>query len=336
MNAPGIDVVICTFNGASRLPALFDALAAQTLDSARWRVVLVDNASTDETAEAARRLWPRRDVELVVLSEPKPGQMYAREKARQHLVHPFVCFCDDDNFLSPNYLMVAVEFMENDSAIGALGGRGEAISDVVMPAWLSHAAPGYAVGPQGETEGHVPFSRAFVYGAGMVLRREAWDDLHASGFRSRLAGRVGAGIKSGDDNELCLALALAGWEVHYSPRLTFRHAIPARRLTEEYCRTLYRSFGDALPVLGAYRDFLSGRAKPDDWQRCARMRHWQARLLRLLPTGHGDEALTPSALDREIKAGHRAALRDWKRSDFFTLYEQLAQWIGTVKKEAAR
>ncbi len=339
MNAPGIDVVICTFNGAARLPALFDALAAQSLDGARWRVVLVDNASTDDTAERARRLWSRNDVKLVVVSEPRPGQMHARERARQHLVHPFVCFCDDDNFLAPNYLMVALEFMEHDSAIGVLGGRGEAVSDVELPAWFAHAAGGYAVGPQGETEGHVPLSRGFVYGAGMVLRREAWDDLLASGFRSRLAGRTGNGIKSGDDNELCLALALAGWEIHYSPRLMFKHAIPPRRLTEEYCRTLYRSFGDALPVLGAYRDFLTGRAGPASWQRCARLRYWQARLSQLVLATAGNgraAAVTPAFLDGETKAGRREALRAWRQSDFFTLYEELARWVGTVKREAQR
>ena len=134
---PGIEVIICTYNGAPRLPALFAALSAQSLDAARWSVLLIDNASTDSTAGDARRLWPRPDVELRVINEPTPGQMAARERGRAETRRAFVCFCDDDNLLAPDYLETALAIIENQPALGVLGGCGDAISDDIAP-MVSH------------------------------------------------------------------------------------------------------------------------------------------------------------------------------------------------------
>jgi len=212
-STPGIEVIICTYNGAPRLPALFAALASQTLAASRWSVLLIDNASTDTTSADARRLWSRPDVLLRVINEPKPGQMHARERGRLETPREFVCFCDDDNLLAPDYLETALALIESQPATAALGGCGEPISDAPLPGWFSAAASGYAVGPQASTEGEVPASRAYVYGAGMIVRSHAWTQLVRSGFRSRLAGRVGSKLKSGDDNELCLALALAAQQI---------------------------------------------------------------------------------------------------------------------------
>src|SRR6185437_5482655 len=55
----GVSVVICTYNGAARLPRTLAHLAAQENTGAiAWEVLVVDNASTDDTAEVARRCWP--------------------------------------------------------------------------------------------------------------------------------------------------------------------------------------------------------------------------------------------------------------------------------------
>ena len=320
---PGIEVIICTYNGAPRLPALFAALSAQSLDAARWSVLLIDNASTDSTAADARRLWPRPDVELRVINEPTPGQMAARERGRAETSRALVCFCDDDNLLAPDYLETALALIENQPALGVLGGCGDAISDAPLPAWFPLAASGYAVGPQAAVEGEVPSSRAFVYGADMIVRTDAWRDLYARGFRSRLGGRTGAKLKSGDDNELCLALALLGWKIHYSPRLRFQHAIPSRRLVPGYCHDLYRSFGDAIPVLTAYRDFLLHRATPEKWRACAWLRSLENRTAALkqifapVPSGN----VTAKSLAAAALAGRVAACRDtFSRHHLHTLY----------------
>jgi hypothetical protein len=71
VTGPEISVVVPARNGARSLPALLDSLARQTLSRERFEVVVVDNASSDRTAEIARAAG------AVVVSEPLPNRSRA-------------------------------------------------------------------------------------------------------------------------------------------------------------------------------------------------------------------------------------------------------------------
>jgi glycosyltransferase involved in cell wall biosynthesis len=338
MTEAGIEVAICSHNGSDRLPAALKALSAQTLPGREWGVLVVDNASTDDTAGAARRAWSRPDVALRIAPEPRPGLNFARERAWAEAARPLVCFCDDDNLLAPDYLERAVGIMAAVPQTGALGGRGEAVSDVPLPEWFGVAARSYAVGPQAAADGEVPVSGGCLYGAGMVVRRSAWDRLVASGFEPRLLGRQGGRVTSGDDNELCLALVATGWRLHYSHHLAFRHVIPARRLSEPYCRALYRGFGEALVVLNAYRDFALGRASASDWRLWASLRFAQGCLARAAAASRRENR-TPltSASHAKVSGYERSAgfaegnRRDYGGGRLFGLYQAIASWLAGAR-----
>jgi glycosyltransferase involved in cell wall biosynthesis len=80
MSRPGVSLVVCTHEGATRLPAVLAHLAAQRVVAALpWEVVVVDNASTDGTAAVARAMWPTTaPAPLRVIAEPRPGVGHAR------------------------------------------------------------------------------------------------------------------------------------------------------------------------------------------------------------------------------------------------------------------
>jgi glycosyltransferase involved in cell wall biosynthesis len=339
MTEAGVEVAICSHNGSARLPAVLQALAAQTLPDRAWGVLLVDNASTDDTAGAARRAWSRPGVTLRIISEPHPGLNFARQRTLAEVARPLVCFCDDDNLLAPDYLEQAINLMEQLPLVGVLGGKGEAVSESPLPEWFSAAARSYAVGPQADAEGEVSISGGCLYGAGMILRLSAWDRLKRSGFKPRLLGREGSQVGSGDDNELCLALFAMGWRLHYSHRLIFQHVIPARRLNEAYCRALYRGFGEAKIVLNAYRDFALGRASPSAWRSWASMRLAQSWLVRASDlarranstalTAASHEAVSEHERNVGFAAGHR---KDFKGGRLFGLYGSIAAWLAAARK----
>lgn len=333
----GIEVVICTYNGASRLPATLTALAAQTLAPGGWSVLVVDNASSDGTADMVRSRWTRSDVCLRIVTETNPGQMRARERALAEADWEIICFCDDDNWLSPDYLKIALTILQAQPRTGVLGGQGIAVSSIPLPPWFGDAAGGYAVGPQGEAEGEVAASRGFVYGAGMMLRRSAWNQLTASGFKSRLSGRAGGKLHSGDDNELCLGLSLLGWQIRYTPRLIFHHEISPHRLDESYCRALYFSFGEANQTLATYRDFQRQGARPFAWKFCALTRLIHGLGLSIAANWHapGKKPLNRDELQREYSAGRTMAFWDALRSGrFISQYKETAGWLSRRPKEA--
>ena len=73
---PGAAVVVSTFNRSGLLPRLFVALEAQQ-DAPPFEVVIVDDASTDETPQVLRALAAGTSLTISVLRQAVPGKRRA-------------------------------------------------------------------------------------------------------------------------------------------------------------------------------------------------------------------------------------------------------------------
>ncbi|MGW2846092.1 glycosyltransferase family 2 protein [Streptomyces sp. NPDC001274] len=170
-------------------------------------VVVVDNGSTDGTAEAvrshasgARLLSPGRNT----------GAM-GRNLAVRHATTPYVAFCDDDTWWEPGALRVAADHLDRHPRLAAVTARivvepaGE--DDPVVaelresplsgPDWL----PGPAIG-------------SFLAGATM-MRTDAF----------RAAGGFHPGLWLGGEEELLATdLMRMGWWLAYIPEAVVHHA----------------------------------------------------------------------------------------------------------------
>ncbi|HEY5706872.1 MAG TPA: glycosyltransferase [Terrimicrobiaceae bacterium] len=252
-----VSVIICSHNGASRIEAVLDALQTQS-DTAgfSYEVILVNNASTDDLEIRARACWLSQDASLKIVRENRPGLAYARQTGIEASQFPLICFVDDDNIVSRTFLWRAIQMMNKHPRAAVCGAHGVAKCTGPVPEWLWNGWKGHAVGPQGDMEGTLPPGRHYVYGAGMIIRRSALDDLRRIGFVSLLSGRTGISLSSGEDVELCLALQLLGWTLIQSPALKFQHLMPSSRLTWDYCLDLFYQFGRANAVLGIYSAWL--------------------------------------------------------------------------------
>src|SRR5690349_3890945 len=123
MKVKGVSVIICTYNGAERLPQTLKHLAAQQVDKEiRWEIILVDNASTDNTAEVARHCWngSSRNVPIQIFSHPIPGKTGAMQLGFTKANYDYLLICDDDNWLAANYVQLVYEIMSTMPEIGAL------------------------------------------------------------------------------------------------------------------------------------------------------------------------------------------------------------------------
>jgi glycosyltransferase involved in cell wall biosynthesis len=108
---PQWSVVICFFNERDYLPATLACLLAQELRD--FQLILVDNASTDGTADAARAaLAGYQGPPPVYLYEARPGKTNALECGLAAVQTPFVAFCDADTFYPPHYLKLCAEIYE--------------------------------------------------------------------------------------------------------------------------------------------------------------------------------------------------------------------------------
>jgi GT2 family glycosyltransferase len=172
----------------------------------RPHVVVVDNGSTDGTADAVRERFP--DVELIASAENLGA--VGRNVGVARLDTPYVAFCDDDTWWEPGSLRTAADALDAHPRLAVVtarilvepGGREDPVvpelrdSPVRGADWL----PGPALG-------------SFLAGAS-VLRREAFRQV--GGFSERL-------WLGGEEELMAGDLAAAGWELCYLPELTVHH-----------------------------------------------------------------------------------------------------------------
>jgi glycosyltransferase involved in cell wall biosynthesis len=106
MPDPDISVVVPVRNGAATLPALLDALAAQTLSRERFEIVVVDNDSDDDSGRVAGERGAR------AVAEPLRGRARARNRGVAAARAPAIAFTDADCLPDSRWLEALMRCLE--------------------------------------------------------------------------------------------------------------------------------------------------------------------------------------------------------------------------------
>lgn len=277
----GVSVVVCCYNSADRLPPTIRHLAQQHVGAGiAWEIIIVDNASTDGTAQVALALRDKHEISIPfrVVYQPVQGLSAARAKGLAEAAHEVVLFCDDDNWLADDYVDKAFHAMAANPTVAVVGGVGDPAIEGEPPVWFPRYARWYALGRQGANTGDISETKGYVYGAGLVLRKSAWMELERRGFNSQLTGRKGNSLASSEDRELCYAIRLLGYRIHFDDALRFKHEIPQKRLQWEYFLNMVETANHTAPVMELYEAALAGKPPLPDG---AARRHWLLRCLEL-------------------------------------------------------
>lgn len=251
--ADGISVIICCHNGATRLPTTLMHLRAQEEPGVPWELLIIDNASTDATADVARSCWVDGPAPLRIIRESKLGLQNARQRGLAEAAFDYLGFVDDDNWVASDWVRTAYRTLSADPLIGALGSICDPACEASAPKWFDRFHPSYAILPF-HTLNQTQCRPAFLSGAGLCVRKVAWQQLVREGFRSALTDRVGTMLTGGGDNELTSALRLSGWDLRVEPSLRLQHYMPAQRLNWRYLRRLQRGYSASGVLLDAYTE----------------------------------------------------------------------------------
>ncbi len=234
--ALAISVVICTYNRAGYIAEALDSLCNQTLSRDRFEVIVVNNNSTDNTEAVCRQfIQTHPGHQLYYLNENQQGASFARNTGAAIARSPLLCFMDDDAVAEPDYLLRMVQFFEEHTDAGGLGGRIIPRYIPEEPRWMSHFVSSL-VGNFDYSKEVVVFSpNKYPLESNMAVRKTDFDLI--KGFNTALPGVVGTLRIGGEGKDLFLKLKALGRTIYYDPAIRVEHIVETSKLTPEY---LYR------------------------------------------------------------------------------------------------
>ena len=242
--ATDFTVVIPTYNGAARIGALLDRLRCQiNVKDIVWEIIVVDNNSSDRTAEVVQRYqahWPK-NIPLRYEFEPQQGAGFARQRGVKMAKGALIGYLDDDNLPWINWVYAAYKFAQQNPRVGVFGSRIRGKFSTAVPKNFSRISSLLALTDRGSQPiPYNPEAKILPPGAGLVVRRQAWLN-HVP--EDRILSEKFGKREAGEDLEAVLHIQSAGWDVWYNSHMWMHHEIPESRLTKDYLVTLCRGIG---------------------------------------------------------------------------------------------
>jgi glycosyltransferase involved in cell wall biosynthesis len=239
MPQPTLSIILPTYNRLASLRHAVTALSRQTAPADSYEVVVVDNNSTDGTADAMAGIG---DARLRVIREPRQGLSYARNAGLDAARAPIVAFTDDDVEAAPDWVETVVSTLAANSGVDGVGGRVLPAWERDRPAWLTreHWAP---LALQDHGDSRRIFGRSApigLVGANVAFRRAVFDRV---GLFSPDVQRVKDGIGSTEDHDLLSRLYEAGGRMLYEPKMLVLARVQPDRCERRYHRRWHEGHG---------------------------------------------------------------------------------------------
>lgn len=123
---PTVDIILPAYNAAAFLPMALNSVMGQTF--AEWRILLVDDGSTDETAAIALRYAERLGPKLHYIHQENRGLPAARNTAIRHAEAEFLALLDADDVWLPHRLEASLKLFAGRPEVGLSYGLIEGIN----------------------------------------------------------------------------------------------------------------------------------------------------------------------------------------------------------------
>jgi glucosyl-dolichyl phosphate glucuronosyltransferase len=246
-----IDVIIATYNRAPLLAgAVRSVLAAQHPERFASLVTVVDNNSTDATAQVAARLCAEAPGRVQYLFEKRQGKAYAVNAGLAQTQGEIVALADDDQIMDAEWLGVIHRVLNEgfDFVTGPVDGDWQA----APPPWYDERLRGVlSLNTWGEERivyrDDESLRARSISGGNVALRREALEQI--GGCYHPELGKTADTFAMGEDSELFLRLRQAGYRGLYEPQMKVKHLVPPERLTKRYFRAWHRGYGRSFALL---------------------------------------------------------------------------------------
>jgi len=242
VSLPALSIVLPTYNRAAELPLAVESALDQTASPDSYEIIVVDNNSTDGTAEVIGELTAQYPGRVFGVLERRQGVAYARQAGIDAARAELVGFFDDDVRIAREWVETILRTFEQHPDIDVLGGKVLPSWTAPPPAWLTsvHWAP---LALQDFGDAPMSVSRENPRGlisANLACRKSIFE--RVGGFSPEFQ-RVKDSIGSLEDDEWIRRLWRSGGRALYVPDLVTYTIVPASRLTRTYHRRWHKGHG---------------------------------------------------------------------------------------------
>ena len=249
--APEISIVICTRNRAAQLAAVLTSICDLVVPpDLVWELCIVDNGSTDTTAQVVESFVPRLPVRY--LHEPVAGLSNARNRGVEAARGRYICWTDDDVEIDRDWLCAYAAAFRRHPQAAVFGGRILPTLEGPTPPWFAALADrwplttllaardfGDDVSPLSLDDGQVPWGANYAVRTAEQRGLRYDPKLGVSPDQKRL----------GEEAEVIFQILRNGATGWWAPDAKVRHIIPLRRQTRAYVYEYFFASGETLAYL---------------------------------------------------------------------------------------
>ena len=228
-----LSIVICSYNRASYISGALDSLYHQSAGLDNFEAIIVDNNSTDNTADVFKQ-WrsSHANGSFTYLTETKQGASFARNTGAKGAKGQWLCFMDDDAIANSNYVENIIKHIKTKPEAIGFGGRIIPKYIPSAPEWMSY----YVSSLVGNFD-YAPTACAFENGkypleSNMIVKKDIYDSI--GGFNTELPGVLGTLRIGGEGKELFYKILALGHTIYYDPKICVEHVVEVKKLTPEY------------------------------------------------------------------------------------------------------
>jgi len=219
---PKVDVIIPAYNTAKYLPTAIESVEGQTFED--WRILLVDDGSTDNTAEVAAPFIERLGPKLKYIKQSNAGLPAARNTAIRNSSAEFLALLDADDVWLPWRLEESVKCFEKRPEVGLVYGMISCISSEGEPVEMVDRRQENG---EGRIAPYIYMRKVQLPCPTMTFRRQCVDEV----------GLFDETMRATEDRDMWFRIALE-YEVGFVDRVIAQYRVSANSMTTDPNRML--------------------------------------------------------------------------------------------------
>ncbi len=243
-------IIFSTYNGAKTLPRMMDALCDMTLDQKFWKIVAMNNNSTDNTQQILESYIDKLPLEIH--KETRQGKAFAIDAGFKYIEGDILILTDDDMRPAPNWIEAYLQEFEEHPEFDILGGTIKPDWEKEPPSWikkyldLGKLGVLYALNddrPEGEVK---PF---LISGGNSAFRTNILKDKTYISNKKLGPSKDIAQFAMGDDILFCTTLVENGARAYRTHKPVIHHFIPKKYFDEKWMLSRAERYGLGIVIV---------------------------------------------------------------------------------------